>query len=607
MASRGHALSRDALIRTLTAYNGITTADGAVDGTTLVDSNLISRNEFISEKTILIMSGDAKDEDKGALSFVPATGVITLQGTGFSAQIKAGTIFRVLNISTVEMDVATIDGKIGTNTDPVGTTTLFAWLLKIFEHGGQGGFYYGKVTQIDDATHFRVAGLTGFGDAYFANTYRVYVVRDAAGLGAAPQGEMQPCSEYDSDDGIFTYTAFTAALAVDDEVLLIHERIAEIADLVALIGTAADNADLATLFARANKIVLPTHAHALLVVHDAANLDADLDTALRDWMLGLGYQVTIADPADVAVDLDVDAFDFIVVSGSCLVGDAGNLANLREANAPVLCHSAAIAVAVFFLGGTAGSEATQTQIEIIDNSPAWLIDVATGDLTVTASATIQTMETKATNATTKAEEASGIGADLTIVKLKQGLQDGGSPTYAPFYDRYFNGVADYTNANAVWKALMAGFLHHMLHEKRFGEGTVQLKRVPQEQIPDTDFALAAIDDTLTADPPSADAENSIVDLDQRVNLTYVLRSLWVNVTSFGTAGTQLTFQLWVLLNGSVTSVDSVVVDALGIQNLMDIFGLQEVHADGIWITVITDSGSADAACSGTYRYAEARK
>ncbi|MBA7558435.1 hypothetical protein ES708_00038 [subsurface metagenome] len=484
MTSKGYALARAELIRALTAYSGITTADGEADGTTLVDSNLIGRNDFISEKAILIMSGDAKDEDKGATSFDNSDGKITLQGTGFSAQIKAGTIYRVLNISSIEIDVANIDAKI---------------------------------------------------------------------------------------------------------------------------GTAADAGDLATLFAKAKKIVLSTHAHALLVVHDASSLDADLDTALKDWMLDLGHEVTIADPADVAVDLDVAAFDFIVVSGSCLVGDAGNLANLREADAPLLCHSAAIAVAVFFLGGTAGSEAAQTQIEIIDNSPAWLIDVATGDLTVTASATIQTMATKAGNATTKAEEASGTGTDLTIVKLKQGLQDDGSPTYAPFYDRYFNGVADYTNANAVWKAIMAGFLHHMLHEKRFGEDTVQLKRVPQEQIPDTDFALAAIDNTLTADPPSADAENSIVDLDERVNLTYVLRSLWVNVTSFGTAGTKLTFGLWVLLNTVVTQVDSVDVAVLGIQNLVDIFGLQEVHADGIFITVITDSGAADAACSGTYRFAEAKK
>ncbi len=237
MTSKGHALSRDALIRTLTAYSGITTADGAFDGTaTLIDSNLKGRNDFITEKTILIMSGDAKDEDKGAASFNSDEGIITLQGTGFSAQIKAGTIFRVLNISTTEIDVANMNAKIGTITDPAGTTTLFAWLAKLFALGGQGLVYYGKVTQIDDATHFRVAGLTGFGDAYFANTYRVYVVRDAAGAGAAPQGEMQPCSAYASTDAIFTHTAFTASLAVDDEVLLLHERVAGIKDLIDRLG-----------------------------------------------------------------------------------------------------------------------------------------------------------------------------------------------------------------------------------------------------------------------------------------------------------------------------------------------------------------------------------
>ncbi len=112
MASKGHALAREALVRTLTAYSGITTEDGEADGTTLVDSNLKGRNDFITEKTILIMSGDAKDEDKGALSFNSDTGIITLQGTGFNAQIKAGTIYRVLNISTVEIDVANIAAKI---------------------------------------------------------------------------------------------------------------------------------------------------------------------------------------------------------------------------------------------------------------------------------------------------------------------------------------------------------------------------------------------------------------------------------------------------------------------------------------------------------------
>ncbi|GAJ02067.1 unnamed protein product, partial [marine sediment metagenome] len=199
-------------------------------------AHLIGRNDFISEKTILIMSGDAKDEDKGATGFDKTDGKITLQGTGFSAKIKKGTVYKVLNISTTEIDVANINSKIGTNTDAAGTTTLFAWMARLFTVGSQGLVYYGKVTQVDDVTHFRVAGLTGFGDAYFANNYRAYVVRDAAGGGAAPQGEMQPCSAYDSTDGIFTHTDFSVSLTVNDEVLLIHERIAEIKDLIDRLG-----------------------------------------------------------------------------------------------------------------------------------------------------------------------------------------------------------------------------------------------------------------------------------------------------------------------------------------------------------------------------------
>jgi len=70
-------------------------------------------------------------------------------------------------------------------------------------------------------------------------------------------------------------------------------------------------------------------------------------------------------------------------------------------------------------------------------------------------------------------------------------------------------------------------------------------------------------------------------------------------------GAKLIFKLWTMLNTAVTMVDSVDVTATGIQNLVDIFGLQEVHADGIWITVLTDSASADAACSGTWKYAKA--
>ncbi|GAJ06167.1 unnamed protein product, partial [marine sediment metagenome] len=67
------------------------------------------------------MSGDAKDEDKGASGFNPLTGQITLQGTGFSTQVKAGTIFRVLNISSVEIDVEAIKVQ----TDKISGKMLF--------------------------------------------------------------------------------------------------------------------------------------------------------------------------------------------------------------------------------------------------------------------------------------------------------------------------------------------------------------------------------------------------------------------------------------------------------------------------------------------------
>lgn len=135
MVNKGYALSRHELIRTLIAYSGITTDDGNIGGTTLRDRNLIGRNDFITEKTILFMSGDAQDEDKGAASFDNTTGIISLQ-SAVSAQIKAGTIFRVLNISSIEIDVATINTKLGTNVDLPGTTTVFAYLASLLASGG---------------------------------------------------------------------------------------------------------------------------------------------------------------------------------------------------------------------------------------------------------------------------------------------------------------------------------------------------------------------------------------------------------------------------------------------------------------------------------------
>ena len=172
MTSKAHALAREALIRALTAYSGITTADGAGDGTTLIDINLIGRNDFISEKTVLIMSGDAKDEDKGALSFNDVTGAITLRGTGVSAQIKAGIIFKILNISSVEVDVANIQEDLGDMADAatsddmsdITTTSALAKLRLILNRMSPDAF----AATIQGASRTELDTMLAQTAAYFA-------------------------------------------------------------------------------------------------------------------------------------------------------------------------------------------------------------------------------------------------------------------------------------------------------------------------------------------------------------------------------------------------------------------------------------------------------
>lgn len=225
---RHYALAREAILAALTAYTGITTDDGATPVfNTLVDINLKNKNDFISGKTVLIGSGEALYEDKGAASFDNTDGTITVESP-FSARIKKGTLFRILNVAagqiselldslvsyrgtttadgaagggtlvclplagladfdgnqvviksgpyagqvrdidgdtrllggtvtphtsfggtitegirfsitairTVPAEVAAIDAKIGTNTDPAGTTTLFAYLASLLASGG---------------------------------------------------------------------------------------------------------------------------------------------------------------------------------------------------------------------------------------------------------------------------------------------------------------------------------------------------------------------------------------------------------------------------------------------------------------------------------------
>jgi len=226
--NKHYALAREAILAALTAYTGITTADGATPANnTLIDTNLIGKNDFISGKTILIGSGDAMFEDKGASSFDPLTGIITVL-SAFSAQIKKGTIFRVLNVSSVEMDVVALAAKVDTI---------------------QGLVYYGVVTEVPGVGEFTIPTLAGLGAAKFIDTslvnqYYAFVFRDAAGGGDAPQGESQPITNYGTGGGTFASNAFTVPVGIGDEILIIHPFLARIMNFAGLpphVGVTTEN------------------------------------------------------------------------------------------------------------------------------------------------------------------------------------------------------------------------------------------------------------------------------------------------------------------------------------------------------------------------------
>jgi len=211
MQSLHQALDRDAILRALSSFYGITTADGNVGGTTLICSILIGANDFISTKTILLQSGNSIYEHRNATAFNPLTGQITVN-PAFSSQVLAGTSFYVLN--TVAVDIAPLLAN-------------------------QGLCYYGVVTGVPGANQFTIATLAGLGANKFIDLsgvapYYAFVFRVAAGGGAPPQNEYQPITNYATLTGNFTANAFTVPVGIGDEILIIHPFLARIMNFYGL-------------------------------------------------------------------------------------------------------------------------------------------------------------------------------------------------------------------------------------------------------------------------------------------------------------------------------------------------------------------------------------
>lgn len=193
------------LLQGLLSYVGVTSGDGDAGGTTVVDAALADEPSY-DGLTIKILSGNAAGQAR-TVQYHPGSNTITVgvaftDSVGAVVQIVTGTRFMVLT---------SMVGGGGPGPSPEESLT-----------------YYGIVSAVPGANQFTIPALAGLGASKFlgANPYWAFVLRDAGGAGAAPQGELQPLTAYTTATGVFTSTAFTAAVGVGDEILIIHSALA---------------------------------------------------------------------------------------------------------------------------------------------------------------------------------------------------------------------------------------------------------------------------------------------------------------------------------------------------------------------------------------------
>jgi hypothetical protein len=132
----------------------------------------------------------------------------------------------------------------------IAAGTLFVILSSVGGGGGpgpapaEGLSYYGVVDAVPGANQFTIGALAGLGAGKFAgatNPFMAFVIRDAGGASAAPQGEQQAITAYVTATGVFTTAAFTAAVAVGDEILLLHPDVAGIIMILANLAVPGPN------------------------------------------------------------------------------------------------------------------------------------------------------------------------------------------------------------------------------------------------------------------------------------------------------------------------------------------------------------------------------
>ncbi|MDP2730321.1 MAG: hypothetical protein Q8O55_07555 [Dehalococcoidales bacterium] len=193
------------LLQAHISYFGTTTAAGNAGGTSLICAGLALEPSY-DGLSVKILTGGAAGQVRTIQIHGGATilvGVGFTDSAGAAQLIAAGTGFVILS---------SMAGGGGPGPSPEESLT-----------------YYGIVDAVPGANQFTISGLAGLGAGKFAgatNPYQAFVLRDAGGASAAPQGQLQAITAYTTATGVFATPAFTAAIAVGDEVLIIHPSLA---------------------------------------------------------------------------------------------------------------------------------------------------------------------------------------------------------------------------------------------------------------------------------------------------------------------------------------------------------------------------------------------
>lgn len=157
---------------------------------------------------------------------------------GYSAYVLSKTD-KTITAPHGEMSLVTtytsLTGRMGHNAYTVPVVVGDEVLIMHPSLAGSGTFspnqglsYYGVVTAVPGANQFTIPTLANLGAGKFngvTNPFRAFVFRDAGGLGAAPQGEVQAITAYATATGTFTTAAYTAPVAIGDEILIFFPMI----------------------------------------------------------------------------------------------------------------------------------------------------------------------------------------------------------------------------------------------------------------------------------------------------------------------------------------------------------------------------------------------